>query len=43
MQSGIKIKSKKRFGQFLITAKPYAIIDDGETLYEFERMLAISE
>jgi len=31
MESGIKIKCKKRFGQFLITQKPYCVIDDLET------------
>ena len=31
MQCGIKIKCKKRFGQFLATEKPYAIINDVET------------
>lgn len=31
MQCGINIKCKKRFGQFLATEKPYAIINDVET------------
>jgi len=31
MQSGIRIKCKKKFGQFLATEKPYAIINDVET------------
>ena len=31
MQSGIKIKCKKKFGQFLLTEKPYCIINDIET------------
>jgi len=31
MQCGIKIKCKKKFGQFLLTEKPYAIINDVET------------
>jgi len=31
MQSGIKIKCKKRFGQFMITAKPQCVINDAET------------
>ena len=31
MQNGIKIKCKKKFGQFLLTEKPYAIINDVET------------
>lgn len=31
MQSGIKIKCKKRFGQFLLTEKPYCILNDIET------------
>ncbi len=31
MQSGIQIKCKKKFGQFLLTEKPYAIINDVET------------
>jgi hypothetical protein len=31
MSSGIRIKCKKGFGQFLITEKPYAIINDVET------------
>lgn len=30
MQSGIKIKCKKLFGQFLITGKPVCIVNDGE-------------
>lgn len=31
MQSGIKIKCKKKFGQFLLTEKPYCIINDIQT------------
>ena len=31
MDCGIKIKCKKKFGQFLATEKPYAIINDVET------------
>ncbi len=31
MECGIKIKCKKRFGQFLATEKPYVIINDVET------------
>ena len=31
MQCGIKIKCKKRLGQFLATERPYAIINDVET------------
>jgi hypothetical protein len=31
MQSGIRIKCKKRFGQFMITAKPQCVINDAET------------
>jgi len=31
MECGIKIECKKRFGQFLITNKPYCVIDDAET------------
>lgn len=31
MQSGIKVKCKKKFGQFLLTEKPYAVINDVET------------
>lgn len=31
MQSGIKIKCKKKFGQFLLTEKPYCVINDVET------------
>ena len=30
MQSGIKIKCKKMFGQFLLTQKPVCIVNDGE-------------
>jgi len=30
MQSGIRIKCKKRFGQFLITEKPVCMVNDGE-------------
>jgi len=32
MQSGIKIKCKKKLGQFLLTEKPYCIINDVETI-----------
>lgn len=31
MECGIKIKCKKKFGQFLATEKPYALINDVET------------
>ncbi len=31
MESGIKIICKKKFGQFLISEQPYAIINDVET------------
>jgi len=30
MESGIKIKCKKLFGQFLLTEKPICIVNDGE-------------
>ena len=32
MECGIKIKCKKRFGQFLITGKPYIIFNDNEKI-----------
>jgi len=32
MPSGIKIKCKKKFGQFLLTERPYCIINDVETV-----------
>lgn len=41
MESGIKIKCKKRFGQFLITAKPYAIINDVQKELEWDKELFI--
>jgi len=31
MQSGIRITCKKRLGQFLLTEKPYCVINDIET------------
>lgn len=32
MSCGIKITCKKRFGQIMITGKPYALVDDGEKI-----------
>lgn len=32
MECGIKIKCSKKFGQFLATEKPYALINDVETI-----------
>ena len=32
MECGIKIKCKKRFGQWMVTGKPYAIINDDEKI-----------
>jgi hypothetical protein len=32
MECGIKIKCKKRFGQFLITGKPYIVFNDNEKI-----------
>jgi len=32
MRCGIKVKCNKRFGQWMITGKPYAIINDDEKI-----------
>ena len=32
MECGVKIKCKKRFGQMLITGKPYALVDDDKKI-----------